>query len=179
MSFNNSVSKIAIIIPAFNEENSIATVVSQVSAYGTPIVVNDGSTDNTQLVANASGAIVVSHSVNRGYDIAISTGLQRAVRERFDFAITIDADGQHDPCLIKSFFIEFTRGADLVIGIRDRCQRISERIFAMTSKVIWGISDPLCGMKGYRLSRLRCLDTFLHLPSIGTELLSELFALAG
>ena len=56
----------AIVIPAFNEADSIAAVVSAVSAYGTPIVVDDGSSDDTATLAARAGAVVVRHDVNRG-----------------------------------------------------------------------------------------------------------------
>jgi hypothetical protein len=82
----------------------------------------------------------------------------------------LDGDGQHEPLLIESFLFELMDGADLVIGIRDRYQRVSETIFAKTAKILWGITDPLCGMKGYRLSKLKGIDSMCSYPSIGTEL---------
>jgi hypothetical protein len=162
--------RIALVIPAFNEEEAISAVVSGISAYGTAVVVNDGSTDNTEQVAAAAGALVVSHKVNRGYDNALATGLAKAIAEQFDYAITLDGDGQHAPSLIESFLFELIDGADLVIGVRNRYQRFSEKVFAKTAKILWGISDPLCGMKGYRLSKLKGIDSLCSYPSIGTEL---------
>ena len=170
MNLEKRVARVAIVIPAFNEAEAIASVVSGISLYGIPIVVDDGSTDDTEQIAAAAGALVVSHAVNRGYDNALATGLLTAVIEKFDFAITLDGDGQHDPRLIERFVFELMDGADLVIGIRDRYQRVSERIFAKIAKILWAISDPLCGMKGYRLSRLKRLSCFSSYPSIGTEL---------
>jgi len=170
MSLRRDVSRLAIVIPAFNEERVIGEVVSVASTFGAVIVVNDGSTDNTESVARLSGALVVSHRVNLGYDKALATGLQKALVENFDFTITLDADGQHEPMLIEKFLFELMDGADLVIGVRDRRQRFSEEIFAVLSSILWGISDPLCGMKGYRLSRLRSLSSFCSYPSVGTEL---------
>jgi len=170
MNLDRRAARVAIVIPAFNEEEAISAVVLGISAYGTAVVVNDGSTDNTEQVARAAGALVVSHSVNRGYDNALATGLGKAVAEQFDFAITLDGDGQHEPLLIESFLFELMDGADLVIGIRDRYQRVSETIFAKIAKILWGITDPLCGMKGYRLSKLKGIDSMCSYPSIGTEL---------
>ena len=170
MKFDKRAARIAIVIPAFNEQEAISAVVSGISAYGTAIVVNDGSTDNTEQVAGAAGAVVVSHEVNRGYDNALATGLVVAVAEQFDFAITLDGDGQHEPVLIESFLFELMDGADLVIGIRNRYQRVAEKIFAVLATTLWAISDPLCGMKGYRLSKLKGMDSLCSYPSIGTEL---------
>lgn len=162
--------RVAIVIPAFNEEAAICAVVSAVSTYGVAVVVNDGSSDNTAQVAAAAGALVVSHSLNRGYDNALATGLNKAVVDKFDFAITLDGDGQHESLLIEHFLCELICGADLVIGVRDRYQRVSEMIFAKIATILWGISDPLCGMKGYRLSKLKGVKSFCSYPSIGTEL---------
>ena len=170
MNLHKKVPRVAIVIPAFNEEEAISRVVNGISGYGTVIVVNDGSTDNTEQVALASGALVVSHDLNRGYDKALATGLLKALGEQFDFAITFDGDGQHAPELIKYFLSELIGGADIVIGYRDKYQRVSETIFARLAKILWGISDPLCGMKGYRLSKLKCIDSVCTYPSIGTEL---------
>ena len=156
--------RVAIVIPAFNEEKAICAVVSEVSTYGVAVVVNDGSSDNTAQLAAAAGALVVSHPVNRGYDNALATGLNKAVVDEFDFAITLDGDGQHESLLIEHFLSELISGADLVIGVRDRYQRVSEMIFAKTSTILWGISDPLCGMKGYRLSKLKGAKSFCSYP---------------
>jgi len=100
MSAKLNSSRVAIVIPAFNESKMIASVVTGLSAYGVPIVVNDGSTDNTEQLARDAGAIVVSHTLNSGYDKAIASGLARAIAEGFDFAITADGDGQHQPTYI-------------------------------------------------------------------------------
>ena len=170
MSAEMKSTKVAIIIPAYNESHVISAVVTGFSVYGVPIVVNDGSTDNTEQLARDAGAIVVSHKLNSGYDKALASGLARAIAEGFDFAITADGDGQHQFTNIETVLYEFLDGCDLVIGVRDRLQRFSETLFSIFAKRIWGISDPLCGMKGYRLSKLRGVDSLHSYASIGTEL---------
>lgn len=162
--------RVAIVIPALNESEAIAAVVAGISVFGVPIVVNDGSTDNTGQLARAAGALVVSHEVNLGYDAALASGLARAISEEFDFAITVDGDGQHEPARIESLLYELLDGADIVVGIRDRFQRLSERLFAWLAASLWGILDPLCGMKGYRLSKLKGVGSLCSYSSIGTEL---------
>ena len=171
MSSETTPERVAVVIPVFNEAESIAAVVTAISAFGVAIVVNDGSTDNTEHLARASGALVVSHDVNRGYDAALSSGLAATLTDGFDFAITVDGDGQHDPALIETFLRELFAGADLVVGIRERFQRPSEHLFAGLAKVLWGISDPLCGMKAYRLSKLKGVGRLCSYRSIGTELI--------
>ena len=171
MSAEMKPTRVAIVVPAFNESRVIFAVVTDLSAYGTLIVVNDGSTDNTEQLARDAGAIVVSHELNRGYDKALASGLERALAGGFDFAITADGDGQHKPANMETVLCKLSDGADLVVGIRDRFQRFSENLFSILAKRLWGISDPLCGMKGYRLSKLRSVDSLHSYSSIGTELL--------
>ena len=67
-------SRIGIVIPAFNESATIAKIVEAVTKYGVPIVVDDGSTDNTGILASKAGASLVSHRCNHGYDTALDSG---------------------------------------------------------------------------------------------------------
>jgi glycosyltransferase involved in cell wall biosynthesis len=163
-------SRIGIVIPAFNESKTIAAVVSNALMFGTPIVVDDGSSDATGETARSAGASVVQHSTNRGYDCALNSGFVRAAELDCKYIISIDADGQHDAAIIGSFIQALDSGADVVIGIRDRFQRIAERLFAYTAVVLWEIQDPLCGMKGYTTQLYRELGYFDSYDSIGTEL---------
>lgn len=163
-------SRVGIIIPALNEQSSIVKVVTSVSKYGVPIVVDDGSTDQTRDKAIESGAIVYSHKINKGYDSALSSGFQVANQMGMKYVITMDADGQHNTEVIEKFISELTKKADLVIGSRNKFQRISEKIFSIVSKKIWHISDPLCGMKGYRMSLYLERGAFDTYMSVGTEL---------
>jgi glycosyltransferase involved in cell wall biosynthesis len=163
-------SRIAIVIPALNESATIATVITAAKKYGVPIVVDDGSTDATAELAEQSGAVVVLHSVNRGYDGALNSGFLKAVEIGCDLVITVDADGQHNPLLIQKFVDAIDAGADVVVGVRSRKQRIAEHIFALYSSWRFGIKDPLCGMKAYRIAVFKELGHFDSYESIGTEL---------
>ena len=163
-------SRIAVIIPAFNEEGTIGNVVRNSLPYGTPIVVDDASTDKTADEAKHAGAIVIGHDSNLGYDAVLNSGFQEATRHHFEYAVTIDADGQHNPELISKFVAQLSNKADVVIGIRPYHARISEKVFSMVTRLLYGIKDPLCGMKGYRLSLYRTAGHFDSYGSIGTEL---------
>jgi glycosyltransferase involved in cell wall biosynthesis len=163
-------SRLAIVIPAFNEAASIGRVVKEVSPFGRPVVVDDASTDLTGEVAGKAGAIVVTHETNHGYDGALSSGFIRADRKDFDYVITFDADGQHSAELLAEFHKLLDQGADLVVGIRPKNARISEKTFSVLANFFYGIRDPLCGMKGYRMSLYRDLGHFDSYGSIGTEL---------
>jgi len=160
-----------IVVPAFNEANTIVAVVEKAMQFGTVIVVDDGSTDDTAVKALGAGAIVVSHHGNRGYDCALESGFARAADLDCEFVITMDADGQHNPQLLTLFVDELKNGlADVVIGVRNRRQRLAEHLFALVSTVVWGIRDPLCGMKAYRMHVYRSRGHFDSYGSIGTEL---------
>jgi hypothetical protein len=161
---------LAIIIPAHNEELTIGKVVKKSRIYGTPIVVNDGSTDRTSEIAKQNGAIIVSIKNNSGYDFALNEGLIFACKGGFKYALTIDADDQHPSELIADFKKKLIAGAEIVLGSRNQTQRISEKIFSFVSEYLWNIEDPLCGMKAYNISSLKKLNKLKTFDSIGTEI---------
>ena len=161
---------LALVIPALNESLTIKDVVVSASRFGRVIVVDDGSTDETGHIAAEAGAIVVKHSANIGYDRALATGLRKAIDSGYRFAITLDADGQHPTDVIEQMVARLSDGAELVVGSRDKHQRISEVLFALVTRSIWHIADPLCGVKGYNLNRLRSVDPLWTYDSVGTEL---------
>jgi glycosyltransferase involved in cell wall biosynthesis len=163
-------SKLAIIIPAFNEEKTVSIVVNKVKPFGIVIVVNDASTDNTAAIAEKAGAVVVSHSQNKGYDGALNAGFLKANELGCSYAITFDADGQHEASIISDFIELFERKVDLVLGMRPKLARISEHVFYYYTRLAFGIRDPLCGMKGYNLAIYRERGWFDSYGSIGTEL---------
>lgn len=165
-------SRVAIVIPALNESATIQEVVSAVGEYGVPIVVDDGSSDGTAEVARQGGAFVVSHEKNSGYDAALNSGFEEAARRGMDVIVTMDADGQHAPLLLEKFIARIEAGADVVIGVRDRHQRIAERMFGWFMNARFGIKDPLCGMKAYRTGVYKALGHFDSYGSIGTELIA-------
>lgn len=163
-------SRIALIIPAYNEAETIFDVVSAALGYGQPFVINDFSSDETSVQAASAGAYVISHSQNMGYDQALNSGFKEAFLRGYDVIITLDADGQHEPKLIKEFVARIDCGADMVLGVRNKRPRFSENIFAFYTKLSYGIDDPLCGMKAYKSSVYASLGYFDSYGSIGTEL---------
>lgn len=162
--------RIGIVIPALNEAKTIGLIVSKAAQYGHPIVVDDGSRDKTGDLAIAANATVVRHDTNLGYDSALNSGFKRADELGCEYVVTMDADGQHAPILLESFVEALDNGADVVVGIRDRRQRLAEHVFAWVAHKKWGIRDPLCGMKAYRITIYRELGHFDSYGSVGTEL---------
>lgn len=162
--------RVGIVIPALNESATIAGIVRGVGQYGIPIVVDDGSSDNTAKLAMQSGAVIVMHEKNKGYDEALNSGFKKAAELGVKLIITVDADGQHDPNLIQKFIEAIDSGADIAVGIRSRRQRLAEHLFAWYAGFRFGLKDPLCGMKAYRMTLYQELGHFDSYGSIGTEL---------
>jgi len=116
------VSDALVIIPAFNEERTIAGVIDRLRAAAADLdvlVVDDGSRDATATRARAAGAAVVSHVFNLGYGAALQTGYKWAARGAWAWVVQMDADGQHDPADVPRLLAPLRAGtADVVIGSR-------------------------------------------------------------
>ncbi|WP_297092678.1 glycosyltransferase family 2 protein [Thermococcus sp.] len=108
-----------IIIPAYNEELTIGSVVALARKYGDVLVVDDGSSDRTSEIAQKAGAVLIRHDSNRGKGAALGTGFEYALSKNYDVVVTMDGDGQHNPDEIPLILEPIVRGeADLVIGSR-------------------------------------------------------------
>lgn len=164
--------KIAVIVPAHNEAKTIARVVREASAkVPVVIVVDDGSTDSTGDLAREAGAEVVVNTPGRGYDGALQRGFEHAASLGVDIAITMDADGQHDPELLPQFITPLSTGSvDLVVGVRPHAARWAEAVFGAYTRFFFGIGDILCGMKGYNMNLYKAHGCFDSTQSVGTEL---------
>lgn len=112
--------KTLIVMPAFNEEESVASVVAEVKTKLPGIavlVVDDGSWDSTTREALGAGALVATLPFNLGVGGAMRTGFRFAVANGFDNVVQIDSDGQHDPSDVLQL-VEALSRADLVVGAR-------------------------------------------------------------
>ncbi len=110
---------ICAVIPTYNNGRTVAEVVRGVLRQGLPvIVVDDGSTDGTQDALKGLDIKVLTHARNRGKGIALKTGLEEARRQGYRYALTIDADGQHDPLDIPAL-VAAAAPRTLVIGSRN------------------------------------------------------------
>ena len=113
---------VSVVIPAFNEESTIGDVIRKVqtvSGLGSVpyeiVVVDDGSSDKTVVVAKSHNARVISNWRNRGKGVALKKGFECALG---DIIVTIDADGSHDPRDIGKLVRPILDGADVVLGCR-------------------------------------------------------------
>jgi len=112
--------RVIAVIPAYNEADSIARVVSQTLPYVDGVlVVDDGSTDSTAEQARSAGAQVLVQSQNSGKGAALQAGMDYALAGGYDGAVALDADGQHDPRSIPNLIAPVVNGeADMAVGSR-------------------------------------------------------------
>lgn len=142
---------VTIIIPAYNEQDSIAATVTGIKEIGPEfqiLVVDDGSSDNTATLAKEAGAEVISHPYNKGYGAALKTGIRQAGS---DTIVLFDADAQHDPRDIPRM-IEKLHSYDMVIGNRGR--EFETHAYRLPGK--W-ILDKVAGfLVGHAIPDLNC-----------------------
>lgn len=141
--------RIAVVIPCYNEAQTLGAVVRGCVPNGDVFVIDDGSTDDSAKIARDEGASVVPTGGRQGYEKVIEQGLRHCYERGYDFVITIDADGEHDPAISAAFVDAFARGTLLVIGYRPAPQRLAEWMVCLYCRRRFGIRDVLCGMKGY------------------------------
>lgn len=161
------------VIPALDEERTVSDVVRGARKHVTEVVlVDDGSRDATSDFARREGAIVVRHERSKGYDSALNDGFKMAADREASVVVTLDADGQHDTDDLPRILAPIIQGsADVVVGRRRRRARVAESLFAVYSSISIGVSDPLCGMKAYRMDVYREIGYFDNRSSIGTQLM--------
>jgi hypothetical protein len=116
--------RVAAVVPAFEEEAAIGAVVAEIVAFDPSIdvvVVDDGSSDGTAAAAAAAGATVVRLPFNLGIGAAVQTGVRWALERDYDLAVRLDGDGQHDPAELPKLLAPIERDeADVVTGSRFR-----------------------------------------------------------
>lgn len=169
--------KVLVIIPAYNEEESISQVVHEVKKavpFADIVVINDGSTDNTAIKAKGAGAKVISHLTNQGYGAALQTGFIYAVEKGYPVIVQLDADGQHDPASIPSLLKSLREGeTDLVIGSRflekrDYRVKFNKKIgiylFGKIASLITRrrITDPTSGFQAFNKDVIRFFTQDLY-----------------
>ncbi len=163
--------KILIAIPALNEESSIAQVIQDVQAFipqSQILVIDDGSIDNTSLVAKEAGATVISLPFNVGVGGALRVAFKFAVRNEFDHVLQIDADGQHLPSEAKHL-IERISDDSIVVGSRFLNKESDYKVgFArrLAMRILAFISSKICRTKltdvtsGFRLTSGKAVRIF-------------------
>ena len=151
------------IVPALNEEHTIARVVDELRAFDRGldvVVVDDGSADRTAEIAAGKGAFVLRLPFNLGIGGAVQTGFKFAFEHGYDLAVRVDGDGQHDPAQLARILEPILRGdADIAVGSRfaesgdgyrsSRSRRVGIRLFAGVVSRIVGqrVTDTTSGFQ--------------------------------
>lgn len=171
-------SKLLIVIPAYNEEGNIVHVVNELVAHYPQydyVVVNDGSRDHTAALCRQNGFRLIDLPVNLGLAGAFQTGLRYAAENGYDCALQFDADGQHKPEYIQPMLEELENGADIVIGSRFLTVKKPKSLRMLGSYLIsWAIRlttgqaicDPTSGM---RMFNRRMVEEFALNLNYGPE----------
>lgn len=168
--------RVLIVIPAFNEEESVGGVVSQIrdhNSHADILVVDDGSSDRTAIEARSAGAKVCRLPLNLGVGGAMRVGFRYAIAHDYDCVVQVDADGQHDPSSIQSLIAALER-SDVVVGSRFTSEGSYEvrgpRRWAMA--VLARVLSRIAGARltdvtsGYRAANRRACAVFaLHYPA--------------
>ncbi len=162
------------LIPAYNESLHIEKVVAATRVNLPVLVVDDGSSDDTALRAEAAGGQVLRQTPNQGKGVALRTGFEFALRNGYMGVLTLDADGQHDPTEIPLFLdAHHQNKADLIIGARDFSQMPLVRRFSNTFgrwSFSWALGRPdRDNQSGYRLISRRLMQAMLSSPEMGFE----------
>lgn len=161
-----------IVIPALNEEETIGAVIAGAKKVAPVLVVSDGSTDKTALVARESGALVLELPQNVGVDRALAAGFNEACRLGFDVVATIDADGQHDTALLRSILDPVTSSRfSMCHTCRTNYCRPTEWLLRKYSFYMHGLGDMLSGLKAFSLQTVFIPHADMAArPSLGTAL---------
>ncbi|MBR1477150.1 MAG: glycosyltransferase family 2 protein [Lachnospiraceae bacterium] len=164
--------ELLIIMPAYNEQENIGKVLdaltdTSITNIADILVVNDASTDGTStIIAQYNNVRVLNNVYNMGYGSGLNTGYKYAMRHNYKFVIQMDADGQHDPCNIKTIYEalkkkdEDGKYPDIVLGSRfmkggpeyrsSLLKRIAYALFRFLIRLGTGqyIFDPTTGLQG-------------------------------
>lgn len=169
--------RVLMIIPAYNEENSIVSTVKSLSKANLKgdtldyVIINDGSKDNTKKICEENKLNFVNLPVNLGIGGAVQTGYKYALEHDYDVAIQFDGDGQHDAAYIKNLVNEIKDGADIAIGSRYVAElsefkstfirRVGIKFLSLLIKICTGkrIYDPT---SGFRASNKEIIKMFAN-----------------
>lgn len=179
--------KVCVIIPAYNESAVLGDVISDLrkafkkTSYNFEIVVvNDRSSDPTSEVAQNAKSTVIDHLMNQGAGGATSTGLRYAEMNEFDIAVTMDADGQHDPKdVMNCIDASIKNKSDLLIGSRlidsqgmSKVKIIGNKGLSFITWVLFGVNvtDSQSGLRVFSKNALHALEW----RSTGYEFCSEM-----
>ena len=168
------------VIPCCNEESTIGSVVLKTKRFVNEVlVIDDGSSDETKKIAKEAGAIVISHRKNKGKGAAIRTGFQYALEKNYDYVVTIDGDGQHNPVEIPDLLGNvMNNGNDISIGYRvgnstemPMWRRVGKRVLDYTTSMGTGgyVTDSQCGFRAFSKKAVKSIAPTLKGNAFSVE----------
>lgn len=172
--------KVAIVVPAFNEERTIGDIVKRAKRYGKVIVIDDASIDSTSKIARRSGALVIKHKKNRGLGASLRDGFAKTLSMKFDVVITLDADGQHVPEEVPVLLKKIKEGYDFVLGKRNLTKypfskRLGNFFLNFATNFISGtnLQDTESGFRAIRCDSLKKFHLGAERYEIAVEIIFE------
>lgn len=170
--------KILLIVPAFNEEKSLPSLLQEFKDFPQYeiVVVNDCSRDQTEKIAKEFAVKGLNLPINLGLSGAVQTGFLYAVEHEFDVCIQIDGDGQHIPQEISKLIDKIQAGADIAIGSRfltadlesyeqSFFRKLGAKYISFLVRLFSGIrlTDPTSGMRAFTK------EIFTHMAEAANE----------
>lgn len=164
--------RVLVIVPAYNEALSLPALIAELRRLYPRfdiVVVDDGSSDQTQTVAATLAARVISLPCNLGVGGAVQTGLLIALEDAYDIAVQVDGDGQHPPAAISTLLAAMEQnGSDMVLGSRflgeggyqsTTGRRLAIRFFSWTLSALTGVNftDATSGFRAWNARAIRVL----------------------
>jgi glycosyltransferase involved in cell wall biosynthesis len=179
--------KIFVVVPAYNEEKTIAKVIEDLMKMGLEIVVvDDGSNDDTyniveSIIKEKKHGLLCRHLLNRGLGAALRTGIEAALMEDPDVIVTFDADGQHDPQDILNVSRPIVNGeADVVIGERNFEEMPSSKKFGngvmnIITMIFYGIKvkDSQSGLRAFNKKAAETIIINARDYGVSSEIIGE------
>lgn len=161
--------KIWVVIPAYNEAASLAGILYRLKEKGLSVlVIDDGSIDETNKLAKSKADLVIKNDKNLGKGMSLNEGIRYLIEnEKFDYVVTMDADGQHAPDDIDAFLEEAKKGENFVVGNRMSNHSgmpwvrviVNKLMSKIISKIVkQNIPDTQCG---FRLIRKEVLEKMI------------------
>lgn len=182
---NKRIKDVLIIMPAFNEEACIGKFLDQllspeISEIADVLVIDDGSSDNTNLIVKSKNIPLVRHVYNMGYGAALMSGYKYAIRRNYKYVIQIDSDGQHDACNVLALYRKLQekdengREPDIVLGSRfleggksfkiSGVKKFAIMAFRKLIRITAGvaITDPTTGLQGLNRRTVLYYSIYSH-----------------
>ncbi len=150
--------KLVIIVPCYNEVETIIKTYNKTKIYGVPIIIDDCSNDGTRKILNSKKINFIKNKKRSGYEQSIINGFNYINKnlKGVKFIATIDADLELPPKNLPKLYKEIQKkNLDIIVGSRNRLNRILEYLLSFLFKIKFNISDPISGLKIYRKTKIK------------------------